>query len=163
MVPISGAIMPAPLAMPQMVTAVPPSLTIAAAPLGNVSVVMIALAASSQPPGAASATSLAMTPSNFVASSGSPITPVEARNTLSALQPAALAAMAAVSSVAARPVLPVKALALPELTTSALAAPPLMCARHQSTGADGHFDWVKTPATTVPGSSKASSTSVRPA
>ena len=50
-----------------------------------------------------------------------------------------------------RPVLPVNALALPELTTTALAVPPLMRARHQSTGADGHFDWVKTPATTVPG------------
>ncbi len=55
MVAMSGAIMPAPLAMPQMVTGVPPTRAIAAAPLGKVSVVMIAAAASSQLPGAASA------------------------------------------------------------------------------------------------------------
>ena len=53
----------------------------------------------------------------------------------------------AVNLVAARPVLPVKALALPELTTSARALPALRLARHHSTGADGHFDLVNTPAT----------------
>src|SRR5262245_18175970 len=104
-----------------------------------------------------------MTAPNFVASSGSPITPVEARNTSDGSQPAAWAAMLAVSLVAARPDLPVKALALPELTTRARAAPPLRCARHQSTGADGHLDCVKTPATVVPCSNSANSTSVRPA
>ena len=57
MVAMSGAIMPAPLAMPQMVTGVAPSRTMAAAPFGNVSVVMIALAAASQAPGAAVAIS----------------------------------------------------------------------------------------------------------
>src|ERR1700746_886107 len=103
-----------------------------------------------------------MTAPNLVASSGSPITPVDARNTSDDLQPAALAAMSAVSLVATRPDLPVKALALPELTTSARAAPALRCARHQSTGADGHFDRVKTPATLVPCSNSANSTSVRP-
>ena len=41
-VAMSGAIMPAPLAMPQMVTALEPTRTMAAAPFGNVSVVMIA-------------------------------------------------------------------------------------------------------------------------
>src|SRR5262245_52217085 len=66
-----------------------------------------------------------MTAPNLVASSGSPITPVDARNTSAGLQPAAWAAMLAVSLVAARPDLPVKALALPELTTRARAAPPL--------------------------------------
>ncbi|MHC2805372.1 hypothetical protein ACVMII_005118 [Bradyrhizobium diazoefficiens] len=44
-VAISGAIMPAPLAMPLMVTLALPSLTVAVATLGKVSVVMIALAA----------------------------------------------------------------------------------------------------------------------
>ena len=78
------------------------------------------------------------------------------------------AAIAAVSAVACRPVLPVKALALPEFTTSARADPPLedlpppSLARHHSTGAEGHFDLVKTPATAVPLSMTASSTSVRP-
>ena len=40
-VPMSGAIMPAPLAKPLMVTVVPPSRACAVASLGNVSVVMI--------------------------------------------------------------------------------------------------------------------------
>ncbi len=104
-----------------------------------------------------------MTAPNLLASSGSPITPVEARKTSSALQPLALAASAAVSLVATRPLLPVKALALPELTTSARAFPARKWVRHHSTGADGHFERVNTPATVVPGANSASSTSVRPA
>ena len=154
--------------MPLMVTLALPSLTVAVATFGKVSVVMIARAASIQPSGVALSASVASTPSNLVASSGSPITPVEARNTSSALQPTALAAMSPVSLVAARPFLPVKALALPELTTSARARPPLedlppfSLARHHSTGADGHFDVVNTPAAVVPLSITASSTSVRP-
>ena len=43
MVAMSGAIMPAPLAMPQIVTSALPIRAVAVAPLGNVSVVMIAL------------------------------------------------------------------------------------------------------------------------
>ena len=77
------------------------------------------------------------------------MTPVEARKTSPGLQCAAPAAISAVSLVAARPDLPVNALALPELTTSAraLARPPLIRSRHQSTAADGHFERVKTPDT----------------
>ncbi len=177
MVAMSGAIMPAPFAMPLMVTVALPSFAVAVATFGKVSVVMIALAAPIQFPGAAFCASVPSTPLNLVASSGSPITPVEARNTSPGLHAAALAAMSAVSAVDCRPVLPVKALALPELTTSARAKPPLKprlkpplaedlpppsLARHHSTGAEGHFDWVKTPATVVPLSMIASSTSVRP-
>ena len=81
MVAMSGAIMPAPLAMPLMVTLALPSLTVAVATFGKVSVVMIALAASIQSSGVGVSASVASTPSNLVASSGSPITPVEARNT----------------------------------------------------------------------------------
>jgi hypothetical protein len=77
------------------------------------------------------------------------------------LQPTTFDVMAAVSLVAVRPFLPVKALALPELTTSARALPDLRLARHHSTGADGHFDLVNTPATVAPSSNSASSTSVR--
>src|SRR5262249_13882316 len=161
-VAMSGAIMPAPLAMPQMVTGAVPSRVMAAAPLGNVSVGMIAWAAACQAPGAAPGTSWSITAPNLVPSSGSPIRRVAAGNPSAGLQPAAWAAMLAVSLDAARPDLPVKALALPELTTSARAAPPLRCARHQSTGADGHFDRVNTPATVVPCSNSANSTSVRP-
>ena len=94
MVAMSGMIMPAPLAMPLMVTLALPSFTVAVATFGKVSVVMIALAAPIQSSGAAASASVASTPSNLVASSGSPITPVEARNTSSALQPTALAAIA---------------------------------------------------------------------
>ena len=162
MVAMSGAIMPAPLAMPLMVTLALPSFTVAVATFGKVSVVMMALAAAIHSPGTACSASVPSTPLNLVASSGSPITPVEARNTSLGLQPSALAAIAAVSVVACRPVLPVKALALPEFTTSARRLDrAASLARHHSTGADGHFDWVKTPATVVPLSITASSTSVR--
>jgi hypothetical protein len=123
---------------------------------------MIALAASCQRPACAPATSVSMTPSNADALRGSPITPVEARNTSPGLQPAALAVRLPVNFVASRPFLPVKALALPELTTSARAVPPLSWARHQSTGAEGHLERVNTPATVVPLSKTASRTSVRP-
>ena len=123
---------------------------------------MIALAASCQACGAARATSASITTLNLPASSGSPITPVEARKTSAGRQPTALAASAAVNFMAARPFLPVKALALPELTTSARALPPPRRARHHSTGADGHFERVRTPATLVPRAKTASSTSVRP-
>ena len=60
--------------------------------------------------------------------------------------PVAAAASAAVRFTASAPVLPVKAFALPELTTSARALPRPSRARHQSTGAEAHFDVVKTPA-----------------
>ena len=80
-VAMSGAIMPAPFAMPQMVTGAAPIRAMAAAPFGNVSVVMMAFAASCQALGAALAISRSMTVANLVASSGSPITPVDARNT----------------------------------------------------------------------------------
>ena len=162
MVAMSGMIMPAPLAMPLMVTLALPSLTVAVATFGKVSVVMIALAASIQSSGVAASASVASTPSNLVASSGSPITPVEARNTSPVVQPTAFAAICAVSAVDCLPVLPVKALALPEFTTSARSCPRPSLARHHSTGADGHFDLVNTPATVVPLSMTASSTSVRP-
>src|SRR5580698_5782994 len=109
---------------------------------------MIAFAAAIQSSGAACSASVPSTPLNLVASSGSPITPVEARNISWGLQASALAAIEAVSVVACRPVLPVKALALPEFTTSARAKPPLAdflvdfladlplasLARHHSTG-----------------------------
>src|SRR5215468_375948 len=161
-VAISGAIMPAPLAMPQIVTTASPSLAVAVAPFGKVSVVMMALAAASKLPGFAAATRPSITRSKAWASSGSPITPVEARSTSPGLQLAAWAVLAAVYRVASRPVRPVKALAFPELTTSPRALPALILSRHQSTAADGHFDLVNTPATVVPLSNSANRTSVRP-
>ena len=76
-------------------------------------------------------------------------------------QPAASAAISAVSLTASAPVLPVKALALPELTTSARAVPLGRFLRHQSTGAEGHLERVNTPATVVSWAASHQSTSVR--
>ncbi len=91
------------------------------------------------------------------------MTPVEARKIWRSGAPVAAATSFAENFTASAPALPVKALALPELTSSARALPPFSRARHQSTGADGHLDLVKTPATVVPASNSASITSVRPA
>ena len=77
--------------------------------------------------------------------------------------PIALATASATWATAAAPTPPVKALALPELTTSARALPRGRCARHQSTGAEGHFERVNTPATAAGSSNSAIITSVRPA
>ena len=163
MVAMSGAIMPEPFAMPLSVTATSPISARWVASLGNVSVVMMARAASVQRLSAASAAIFAITLSNLDASSGSPMTPVEAMNTCSGAQPAASAANFAVASTASAPRWPVKALALPEFTTSALASPCWSCARHQSTGADAVLERVSTPPACVPSGNSASSTSVRPA
>src|SRR5690606_37487243 len=78
-----------------------------------------------------------------------------------ATQPRALAAISAVISTLWRPLMPVKALALPELTTSPRAVTAGRFARHQSTAADEHFERVSTPAAVVPSSNAISSTSVR--
>ena len=166
MVAMSGAIMPAPLAMPLMVTLALPSFTVAVATFGKVSVVMIALAASIQSSGAAVSASVASTPSNLVASSGSPITPVEARNT----SPVAAADRLGGDRRGQRRRLPAGlagegvgvAGIHHQRAASLLESPRPSLARHHSTGADGHFDLVKTPAAVVPLSITASSTSVRP-
>src|SRR5205807_3037317 len=102
------------------------------------SVVIMALAASSHGPGAARDAKPSITVPNLRASSGSPITPVEARRTCCGRQPSAAAASSAVSLTACRPFLPVNALALPALTTSPRAVPVGSLLRHHSTGADAH-------------------------
>src|SRR5579883_1069880 len=98
---------------------------------------------------------------NLEASSGSPITPVDATKTWFASQSAAEAAYLAVASTASFPRHPVNALALPELTTNALALPWASCLRHHSTGADAVFERVSTPPLFVPSGKSAKSTSVR--
>jgi hypothetical protein len=162
MVAMSGAIMPAPLAMPLTVTSRPFVTARRVATFGKVSVVMIARAASRKRPGSALAAIFPRWAAKGAGSSGSPITPVEARNTSSGRQPTAAAAASALRRTASRPFIPVKALALPELTTSARARPAAMCARSQSTGADAHREVVKTPATEAAGSKRTSRRSVRP-
>ena len=157
-----GMIMPEPLAMPAMVTSVPPIDAVRADPVGKVSVVMMASAAAGQSPGASAAAAPGRQPVMQSAGSGSPITPVEARKTSCAAQPKRWAAAAAVRSTASTPAAPVKALALPELTTMARAVPRPRCWRHQSTGADGMDERVKTPARVVPAASSATNRSFRP-
>ena len=121
--------MPAPLAIPFIVTVALPIFAVAVATFGNVSVVMIARAAARKSPACARVTSPSITPSKACALSGSPITPVEARKTSTGLQPAAREAICAVNLQASRPLLPVKALAFPELTTRTSAFPLFqMCA-----------------------------------
>ena len=96
---------------------------------------MIARAAASQ----ASASSLPITapsaPVILSSGRGTPIVPVEAMNTSLGLQPSFLAAAAAVRSTDFTPATPLKALALPELTTTRRALPPFCALRHHSTGA----------------------------
>ncbi len=91
------------------------------------------------------------------------MTPVEAMKISSRPAPIALAAASATSATALAPAAPVNALALPELTISARALPPRRWARHQSTGAEGHLERVKTPAAAAGRSNSANITSVRPA
>ncbi len=95
-------------------------------------------------------------------SSGSPITPVEAWKISAGLAFEKLGGRSLATAVTVvTPALPVKALALPALTTRARAFPPLRLLAHQSTGAERDLEEVKQPATVVPGSRSASSTSGR--
>ena len=91
------------------------------------------------PPLSSSETARRMASLILCIGSGTPITPVEARKISLILQPSALAAKSAVSATLCLPLAPVKALALPELTSSARALPPGKRPRHQSTAAEGRF------------------------
>lgn len=91
MVAMSGAIMPEPLAMPLMVTVLPPSFTRAVAALGKVSVVMMAFAAMPHALGSAAWASFGRALVMKAGSRGSPMTPVEAWKMSCGLQPRSLA------------------------------------------------------------------------
>jgi hypothetical protein len=78
MVAMSGWIMPEPLQMPQIVTSRSPIVVRARLPLAKVSVVMIALAASSQALASSLALSSGSRATTVATSRRSPITPVEA-------------------------------------------------------------------------------------
>ena len=163
MVAMSGAIMPDPLAMPPMTTGVSPIRAVAPAPFAKVSVVRIASAAGSQ----ASSVSDAARPG--IASvmrsifGRTPMTPVEAIAMSRARRRSAAAAALAVVATHSAPEGPVKALALPALTTSAEARPCSSIARVQRTGGAAVFERVVTPATVVPRARSTSSRSTRPA
>src|SRR6056297_59175 len=153
---MSGAIMPDPLAMPAMVTVSPPISTIRLAPLGKVSVVMMARAAASMPVSSSVPTRLSMTVSMRSCGRRSPMTPVDDVKTRLSGTPAAAEAAWQRAATLSSPARPVKALALPELTRNAApsgAAPPRRpgpsFASQSSTGAARVFERVNTPATAV--------------
>ena len=162
MVAMSGAIMPAPLAMPQIVTVASPSFAVAAAPFGKVSVVMMALAAACQPagPGVGNervhhavegmgverlADDAGRSQKHFAGLAASRFR--RARGGLFRRLPAAAAG---------------ERVGVAGIDYEYAGCRPASLSRHQSTGADGHFDRVNRPATAVSLSSSASSTSVRP-
>ncbi len=160
-VAMSGAIMPEPLRKAFTVTVRSPILAWRVASLGKVSVVMMAAAAADQASSLPDLMSAGTTAAIFSQSSGWPITPVEAMKTSLRGQPSAWAMDQVVSSTALSPSLPVKALALPALTTMARTLPRARFLRHQSTGAEQVLDFVRTPAMVAPAGTTASRTSSR--
>src|SRR3982751_3465753 len=75
-------------------------------------------------------------------------------NTSDDRQRATAAASSAMARTPSAPALPVKALALPLLTTSTRASPPFRLPRHHNTGALAVLEVVNTPATWVPVASR---------
>ena len=118
----------------------------ATATLWTVSVVLIAVAAST-PPSGASAPAARSTPSSRDGmGSSSPISPVEQTTTSPAETPRTSATFSAVAWVSANPWAPVHALAPPELRTTASTRPSLTTWRDQVTGAASTRLLVKTAA-----------------
>ena len=164
MVAIFGCNMPTPLAMPVTRTDFPPTVALADAPLGTVSVVMIADAASAQWFAASVFTQSGSAASTRSTGRCSSITPVENGSTASGAQPIKRAAASQVLRAAAKPCAPVPQFALPALTKIArMGTPALMRSRHTSTGAAAKLFCVNTPATRVPGAKRISIKSRRPA
>ena len=120
---MSGAIMPAPLATPPIVTSPPASSTVSASILVRVSVVRIASAARSPPSAPSSAAAWSMPARTLGIGKGTPMTPVDATRTCSESISSAAPAHAAMAQVSARPDSPVQAFALPLLATIARARP----------------------------------------
>ena len=122
MVAMLGWIMPLPLEMPPRVTVLPPISTWAAASLGMVSVVIMAVAAAKEPSGLKVFTSSGMP--SWMGSRGStwPMTPVEATTTSWGAMPKALAASWHMASAFSTPSA-LQVLALPELQMTAFAVP----------------------------------------
>ena len=123
---------------------------------------MMARAATSQAPASSLPITVDKASVILASSRGTPIVPVEATNTSVVLQPRSRAAFFVVRSTEATPATPLKALALPELTITSRALPPLRPFWHQSTGAEAVSERVNTPATVVPGASSATIRSSRP-
>ncbi len=161
-VAMSGWIIPAPFAMPVIVTGTPSTATRREAPFGTVSVVMIADTAANQWSGANAVHATGNAASIFSTGSGSMMTPVENGSTWCDLQPSSDATAAQVVSAAAIPAAPVPAFALPALTTNArIALDRARWLRQTCTGAAQNRFRVNTPEAFVPASNTATSRSSR--
>ena len=115
--------MPDPLAMPAMWISPPSPWMVAVAPLGKVSVVIMARAAISMAPSRRVAERAGIFAMILSCGRGSPMTPVEEENTREAGRPSSVATAEVIAATEASPTLPVKALELPELTMIAAPAP----------------------------------------
>ena len=113
-----GASIPEPLAMQAMVAVLPPSTSSREASLRRVSVVMMASAArSAWSPSSSTSPGSAVT--TFMAGSRTPMTPVEAVSTARFCTPSRSATAPRITATSSSPPGPVRALALPELATTA--------------------------------------------
>jgi hypothetical protein len=161
MVAMFGASMPQPLAIPPTVQPSPRT----SDSLGRVSVVRMPLAASLWPSRLKASPSLVMPPRIFRIGSWKPMRPVEQTSISWAEQPTASAAASHIVSALARPLAPVPALALPELTMTPDAMPFDAVSRstQASTGGARNLLVVKTAAvgTGLPSSVTSKATSRR--
>ena len=127
MVPMLGWIMPEPLAMAPMVTVLPPMGTITALSFFSVSVVIMARAASSEPPSLFICSARMGTPCSMAAMLRVwPMTPVEATTKSVGFSPVAAAAAAHIFSAFSCPS-GAQALALPEFAITPRATPSSRC------------------------------------
>ncbi|OQB53802.1 MAG: hypothetical protein BWX99_02308 [Deltaproteobacteria bacterium ADurb.Bin151] len=130
-----GSIMPAPLAIPQMVISLAPTIPLRMDILGYLSVVIMAASASSMPNSFSPLTSLPIPVSIFFTGSLFPMTPVEQTRRCSSGIFNCLAAAAETASASCIPSLPVAALAQPLLVIIAWAIPLLSLSASIKTGA----------------------------
>ena len=137
-----GASIPAPLAMPPMLQPSPRW----TACLLTVSVVMIAVAASSPPSRDSCAQACSMPDVTSGMGNRTPISPVEQTATSPAATPSPAAVFSAMARASANPGRPVQAFAPPEFRTTAHSRPSATALRDQSTGAANTRLRVKTPA-----------------
>ena len=122
-VPIFGAIIPDPFAMPEIVISVPLKSNLILLPFGKVSVVIIALAASPILDTSTESTRLLRTVIIFSYSNNSPITPVDDEKIRWTGKSAMVESEPTISLTAFSPCRPVKAFALPEFIIIAAPLP----------------------------------------
>ena len=148
--------MPAPLAMPAMVSVRPFNVTCRVATLGKASVVMMPATAFQKPRGDSAAAAAGMPVRIFCQSGSTPITPVDDGSTSCAFMPSARPTSAQVSRASVSPGRAVEALAFPLLTTMACKRPARMTSSPMATGAAFTL-FVVNAATAVAGTSDTSS------